>query len=86
MYPPGTLRIAGPEHVKQLANHDLVTDLGQGLTAGMQVTALGQRDELLDERTQVLRLGQRGDDLLVLDQRGWDNVGEHSPCGARGCG
>jgi hypothetical protein len=36
----------------------------------MQVAALGERDQLLDDRTQVLRLRQRGDDLLVLDQRG----------------
>src|SRR5689334_10208667 len=36
----------------------------------MQVATLGERDELLDDRTQVLRLRQRGDDLLVLDQRG----------------
>src|SRR5262245_32839780 len=36
----------------------------------MQVAALRKRRQLLDDRTQVLRLRQRGDDLLVLDQRG----------------
>src|SRR5262249_21984659 len=42
----------------------------------MQAAALAERDELLDDRAQVLRLRQRGDDLLVLDQRG-RHVGEH---------
>ena len=51
--------------------------LSRPLAAGMQVAALAQRDQLLDDRTQVLRLGQGGDDLLVLDQRG-GHVGEHS--------
>ena len=31
---------------------------------------LGQRDQLLDVGTQLLRLGRGGRDLLVLDQRG----------------
>src|SRR5205807_8850560 len=39
------------------------------LAARMQIAFLGQRDQLLDDRTQVLGLGQRGGDLLVLDQR-----------------
>jgi hypothetical protein len=39
------------------------------LPAGMQPAALAERDELLHHRPQILRLRQRGDDLLVLDQR-----------------
>ena len=35
----------------------------------MQVAALAQRDELVDHRAQFLGLWQRGDDLLVLDER-----------------
>src|SRR4029453_1836274 len=35
-----------------------------------------ERHELLDDRSQVLRLRQRGHDLLVLDQRR-RHVGEH---------
>ena len=42
----------------------------------MQVAALAERDQLLDDRTQVLGLRQGGDDLLVLDQRS-RHVGEH---------
>jgi hypothetical protein len=42
----------------------------------VQVAALAERDQLFDDRTQVLGLGQRGDDLLVLDQRR-GHVGEH---------
>ena len=42
----------------------------------MQIAALAERDELLDDRAQVLGLRQRGDDLLVADQRS-GHVGEH---------
>src|SRR5215469_9675754 len=35
----------------------------------MQAAALAKRDQLFHHRTQVLRLRQRGNDLLVLDQR-----------------
>src|SRR5262249_41498366 len=53
-----------------------VVDPGDRLAPRMQVAALAERDQLLDDRTQVLRLRQRGGDLLVLDQRG-AHVGEH---------
>src|SRR5262249_16592772 len=53
-----------------------VVDPGDRLAPRMQVAALAEGDQLLDNRTQVLRLGQRGGDLLVLDQRG-RHVGEH---------
>ena len=49
----------------------------------MQVAALGERDELLHDRPKLLRLRQRGDDLLVLDQRR-RHVGEHRRAMARG--
>ena len=42
----------------------------------MQPAALAQGHQLLDDRAQVLGLRQRGDDLLVLDQRG-DHIAEH---------
>ena len=42
----------------------------------MQVAALAERHQLLDDRTQVLRLRQGRHDLLVLDQRG-RHVREH---------
>ena len=48
------------------------TDLasaGHGrLTAGVQVAALGQRDQLFDDRTQFLGFRQGGLDLLVFNQ------------------
>src|SRR5205814_3184147 len=37
---------------------------------------LAERDQLLHDRAQFLRLRQRGDDLLVLDQRR-AHIGEH---------
>src|SRR6476620_10670268 len=42
----------------------------------MQIAALAEGDQLLDDRAQVLRLRQRGDDLLMLNQRN-GHVGEH---------
>ena len=35
----------------------------------MQIAALAERHQLFDDRTKILRLRQRRDDLLVLDQR-----------------
>ena len=55
------------------------------LTAGVQAALLAERDQLLDDRTQVLRLGQRGRDLLVLDQRA-GQIDEHRLAMARRCG
>jgi hypothetical protein len=54
----------------------MVTQLGDGLAAGVQITALSQRHEFLDDRPQVLGLGQRGGDLLMLDQ-GCRHIGKH---------
>ncbi|UIK13178.1 hypothetical protein LZK80_10290 [Rhizobium leguminosarum] len=42
----------------------------------MQVAALAERDELLDDRTDFLGLRQGRDDLLVGNQRS-RHVGEH---------
>jgi hypothetical protein len=42
----------------------------------MQVAALAERDELLHHRAKLFGLGQRGGDLLVLDQRR-AHVAEH---------
>src|SRR5205807_10547614 len=42
----------------------------------MQAAALAERDQLLDDLAQILRLRQRGDDLLVLDQR-LAHIGKH---------
>ena len=45
-------------------------------TARVQVALLRQRDVLVHHPPQVFRLGQRRDDLLMLDER-CDHVGEH---------
>src|SRR2546423_1826133 len=60
--------IARPEYIEQFLHHRRIAQLGGRLAARMQVAPFGERDQLLDDRTQVLRLRQRGDDLLVLDQ------------------
>src|SRR4051794_2644400 len=61
--------VAGAQHVEQLLDHGDVADLRDRLAAGVQVAALAQRDELLHHRAKLLGLGQRGGDLLMLDQR-----------------
>src|SRR5262249_35106740 len=68
--------VAGAERLEQLLDHRDVAHLGDRLTAGVEVAALAERHQFLDDRTQVLRLRQRGHDLLVLDQRR-RHVGEH---------
>src|SRR5262245_46457384 len=70
------LLVAWADDVKQLLDHGDVADLGDGLAPRVQIAALAQRDELFHDRAQILGLRQRGDDLLVLDQRG-RHVAEH---------
>jgi hypothetical protein len=53
-----------------------VAHLGDRLAAHREAALLAERDQLLDDRPQFLGLRQRGDDLLVLDQRS-AHVGEH---------
>ena len=79
------LLVAGAQHVEQLLDHGDVAHLRDRLAAGVQVAALAERDELLHDRAQLLRLGQGGGDLLVLDQRG-RHVGEHGLAVLRPCG
>ena len=56
--------------------------IAQHATAGVQVAALGERDETLGERTQALGLGLGGLDALVREQRGGE-VREHAGARAR---
>src|SRR5690606_21276690 len=62
------LGIARAEHVVQLARGGRIAGLGDQKAPGVQIAALAQRHQLLDVRPKLLRLGQRGGDLLVLDQ------------------
>ena len=62
------LRVARRDLLEQLVDHELVLpEARQRLAAGVQVAALGQRDELLDLRLDRLGLGLGGLDALVLD-------------------
>src|SRR5215211_5196591 len=70
------LLVARSEHLEELLDHGVVAQLRHGDATGMKVAALAERDQLLDHRTQILRLGQGGDDLLVLYE-GCRHVGEH---------
>src|SRR5262249_33412255 len=68
--------VARRQRVEQLLDHVGVAHLGDRLAAVGEAALLAERDKLLDDRTQLLCLGQRGDDLLVLDQ-GCAHVAEH---------
>src|SRR6516162_355401 len=68
--------VAGTEHLEQFLDHGDVAHLRDRLAARVQVATLAERDQFLDDRPQVLRLRQRGHDLLVLDERR-RHVGEH---------
>src|SRR6202020_2110857 len=68
--------VAGGENVEQLANLILVAHFADRLTAHGKTALLAERDQLFHDRTQFLRLRQRGYDLLVLDQRS-SHIGEH---------
>jgi hypothetical protein len=54
--------------VKSLSATVGIAQEADRLAAGVQAALLAERDQLLDDRTQVLRLVQRGRDLLVLDE------------------
>jgi len=71
-----TARITLRQGREQLLGDDPVVQIGQHLAACMQTAALTQSDQLLDDRTQILGLGQSGLNLLVLDQRN-RHVREH---------
>jgi hypothetical protein len=63
----------------------ILLELRGRLSAGMQVAALGKRDQLVDDPAQFLRLGQGGLDLFMFDQR-CRPCSPTAPCGAPGSG
>ena len=71
-----TILVAWADHLEELLDHRDVADFSHRLAARMQAATLAQRHQLLDDRTQILGFWQRGDDLLVLDQRG-HHIAEH---------
>src|SRR5262245_20509545 len=68
--------VAGRQRVEQFLDLVDVAQLGDGLAAQRKAALLAEGEQLLDDRAKLLGLRQRGDDLLVLDQRS-RHVGEH---------
>src|SRR6202035_664495 len=68
--------VARGENGEKFADERDILDLSDGLAPRMQIAALAERDQLLDDRAQILFLRQRGDDLLVLDER-LAHIGKH---------
>src|ERR1019366_799119 len=68
--------VAGGENVEQLSGLVEIAHLGDRLPAHRKTALLAERHQLFDDRAQFLRLRQRGDDLLVLDQRR-AHIGKH---------
>ena len=68
---------------EQLADDLLIAQIGDGLTAGVQVAALAEGDQLLGHRAKVLGLRQGGLDLLML-QQGNGEIGEKGLTGRAG--
>src|SRR3984893_8791577 len=68
--------VARGENGEKFADERDILDLSDGLAPRMQIAALAERDQLLDDRAQILCLRQRGDDLLVLDER-LAHIGKH---------
>src|SRR6478736_9650137 len=54
--------VARAEHIEQFLDHGDVADLRDRLAAGVQVAALAERNQLLDDGAQLLSLRQRGGD------------------------
>ena len=65
----GTLGVAGGELDEQLVDGELVLgERRERLAAGVQIAALGERDQFLDLRADGLGLRLGGLDALVIDQ------------------
>src|SRR5713101_2028314 len=69
------------ENRQQLVGERLILQLGDRQPPGMQPAALAERDQPLDDRPQILGLGQRGADLLVLEEGGGEVLEHRLPVG-----
>src|SRR3954447_15472523 len=65
----GAVREAGRDLVEELLHDVLGAELGDGLTARREVAAAAERDHLLGQRLDRLRLRDGRLDPAVLDQR-----------------
>src|SRR5690606_21313167 len=70
-----TVLVTLTQRLEQLGDMDILLELGCSLTACMKIAAFGQCDQFFNDRAQFLGLGQRGLDLLMLDQRA-SHIGE----------
>jgi hypothetical protein len=61
--------VALSERVEELHDHIIFLELGSGETTVRKTAFLAERDQLLDDGLELLRLGQGRGDLLVADQR-----------------
>jgi hypothetical protein len=50
------LLVAGAQHLEELGHMGVLLEPARGQTAGVEVAALAERDELLDDALQVLGL------------------------------
>src|SRR5690606_20538250 len=64
-----TLLVAGPEYLEQARDMLVLLQLRRRQAAGVQIATLCERDQLLHDRAQFLRLGKGGLDLFVFDER-----------------
>src|ERR1700737_3644966 len=68
--------VAGSKNIEQFPGLIEVAHLADRLPAHGETALLAERHQLFHDRAQFLRLRQRGDDLLVLDQRR-AHIGKH---------
>src|SRR5262249_20739917 len=79
----GPLFVALGERRQHLVGELRVLQRGDQLAARLEAAALAQRDEALNHRPEVLRLGQGGGNRLML-QTGMAEVVEHGLAMSRG--
>src|SRR5437868_3043687 len=70
------LAVARSQHIEKLLDLTLIAYSRNRLPAGVETALLGKCYQLFNDWAQILGLGQRRDDLLMLDQRR-RHVGEH---------
>src|SRR6202022_4165799 len=68
--------VAGSKNIEQFPGLIDIAHLADCLPAHGETALLAERDQLFHDRAQFLRHQQRGDDLLVLDQRR-AHIGKH---------
>src|SRR5688500_9412545 len=65
-----TLREAGTQRAEELRHHGIVLNHLRGIATSVNTVVLAERNELLDQRPELLRFRQCRHDALVADERG----------------